>query len=93
MKDVPATFLLPLDEIVEALRPSVVAALQAKEPAKASRRRDLPEALLHANKHLAAAYTRYEASINTRDEQRALKQLLAAASGARSAFKNLTNPL
>jgi hypothetical protein len=92
MKDVPFTVLLPLAEIVDALRPDVVNAVLAARPKKVARR-DLPEALLNANRELATAFTRYEASLGTRDETMALKHLLAAASGARGAFKNLTNPL
>lgn len=92
MKDVPFTVLLPLAEIVEALRPDVIAAAVSAKPVKV-RRRNLPEALLNANRELADAYTRYEASLGTRDEPRAVKAVLAAASGTRAAFKNLKNPL
>ncbi|WP_160009834.1 hypothetical protein [Rhizobium sp. 18055] len=92
MKDVPFTILLPLAEIVDALRPDVVNAVLTAKPVKVVRR-NLPETLLRANRDLAAAYTRYEASLGTRDEGKALTHLLATVSGTRAAFKNLKNPL
>jgi hypothetical protein len=92
MKDVPFTVLLPLAEIVDALRPDVVTAVLSAKPKKLPRR-DLPSALLNANRELASAFTRYEASLGTRDEMPALKYLLAAASGTRAALKNLEKPV
>lgn len=92
MTDVPFTILLPLNEIVDALRPDVVSAVLAAKP-KTIQRKSLPVAVLDASRQVASAYTRYEASVGTRDEARALKRLLVAASGTRVALKNLANPL
>ncbi|MBB3963518.1 hypothetical protein [Rhizobium metallidurans] len=92
MTEVPFTILLPLDEIVDALRPDVVSAVLAAKPKKIQRK-PLTEAVLDASRQVASAFTRYEASLGTRDEARALKRLLVAASGTRAAIKNLAKPL
>ncbi|MHC2481309.1 hypothetical protein [Rhizobium leguminosarum] len=92
MSDVPFTIMLPLNEIVDALRPDVVSAVLAAKP-RTIQRKSVSVAVLDASRQVASAFTRYEASVGTRDEARALKRLLVAASGTRTALKNLAKPI
>lgn len=93
MKDVAITVFLPIEDIVDALEPRVAKALASARSPKPVRRKNLSQALLNACEEMSTAYTRYENSLHTRDENAATRKVLVAATNVRKAFKAYSYPL
>lgn len=90
MKDVAVTVYLPIDDIVDALEPRVTQTLQLSKALRVPKRKvEISQALLNACEEMASSYTRYEASLTTRDEKSALQKVLVAATHVRRAFRDL----
>ncbi len=91
---VDTNLIIPLDMIVEALRPAVIDAVVATtRTEQRARRKDAALALVDAARAVAKALARYEESKGTRDETRALNHLIAAATGVRRVLKDNSNTL
>jgi len=91
MKTLVVPVEIPVDQLADAVGPLVIKALRAadREEAAAAQRRPPMQAVIQAGQTLWHALDRYEASVGTRDERRALNVLLAASKGVRRASKNL----
>jgi hypothetical protein len=91
MKTLIVPIEIPVDQLVEAAAPRLLKAIRVaqREERAALNRRPIDETLVNAANQHWKALDRYEASVGTRDERRALNALLATSKGIRNAAKDL----
>lgn len=90
---VGTNLIIPLDEIVEVLRPVLVQAILDDTRAARPRRKAAPTALIDGASKVSRALARYEGSVGTRDERLAIHNLIAAATGLRRVLKDNSHAL
>jgi len=93
MIDVSTTLHIPLDELVDAVGPEIVAMLEAKASKRGRAVRPPVVALHAAAKVVADATTAYEAAQFTAGERSSIDALIAASKGLRTAWRNFKNQI